>query len=276
MLSSRVVTNPYDGHEPYKTAWQHGHDYGRQNRGSEQPDTPDFSGWGYDAATTKYIDQVWQEGALAGREEASQAWTPEQTHAAIERNFQGWMSEGNYELAAQELNGFSLPEIYAHLDALAPEKVALLHHGAVSNTKVGRLSNAGLATGVDIESNGISWWQHHPEVVEELAKHAGLHGVEQMVGTLAGEEAGHFTGVLGLAVELAMVPGSGIQYHAVYCACEPDNPFQPVSWEGSDRTREAIWHAKRENAQRDADEYAAVTGRHAVVTEGASKDADPD
>lgn len=65
------MTNPYSGNEPYGTAWQQGHEYGAQNPGSDQPQAPDFSSWGYDDATTGYIGQVWQEGVLAGRDEAA-------------------------------------------------------------------------------------------------------------------------------------------------------------------------------------------------------------
>ncbi len=61
------MTNPYHGTQPYESAWQHGHEYGIEHPGSEQPETPDFAGWGFDATTTGYIGQVWQEGALAGR-----------------------------------------------------------------------------------------------------------------------------------------------------------------------------------------------------------------
>ena len=60
------MTNPYDGNEPYQTAWQQGYDYATQNPSETSPQTPDFSGWGYDSDITSYLGQVWQEGALAG------------------------------------------------------------------------------------------------------------------------------------------------------------------------------------------------------------------
>jgi hypothetical protein len=64
------VTNPYAGNEPYSTAWQQGHDYAANQSLAGTPQTPDFSGWGYDDATTAYVGQVWQEGALAGQQGA--------------------------------------------------------------------------------------------------------------------------------------------------------------------------------------------------------------
>ncbi len=65
------MTNPYDGNEPYQTAWQQGDDYGKSNPNDAQPQTPDFSSWGYAADITTYLGQVWQEGALAGRSEGA-------------------------------------------------------------------------------------------------------------------------------------------------------------------------------------------------------------
>ena len=62
------MTNAYEGQEPYATAWQQGYDHGQANPSDGQPQAPDFSSWGYDAETTGYVAQVWQEGALAGRE----------------------------------------------------------------------------------------------------------------------------------------------------------------------------------------------------------------
>lgn len=64
------MDNPYTD-EPYQTAWQQGHDYGGQNPSDESPQTPDFSSWGYDGDTTDSIGTVWQEGALAGRNDSS-------------------------------------------------------------------------------------------------------------------------------------------------------------------------------------------------------------
>jgi len=65
------MTNAYAGQEPYATAWQQGYDYGQANPSDSQPQAPDYSSWGYDAETTGYVTQVWQEGALAGREAGS-------------------------------------------------------------------------------------------------------------------------------------------------------------------------------------------------------------
>lgn len=64
-----ILDNPYSD-DPYKTAWQQGHDYGQQSPNDTSPQTPDFSSWGYDADTSNNIGQVWQEGALAGRTDA--------------------------------------------------------------------------------------------------------------------------------------------------------------------------------------------------------------
>jgi hypothetical protein len=62
------MANPYT-EEPYKTAWDHGHDHGVANPSDTEPTPPDYSSWGYDETTTGYIATVWREGALAGREE---------------------------------------------------------------------------------------------------------------------------------------------------------------------------------------------------------------
>ena len=64
------MDNPYQGQEPYETAWQQGHDYGAANPGDTSPSPPDFASWGYDEETTTYVAQVWTEGAQAGRDEA--------------------------------------------------------------------------------------------------------------------------------------------------------------------------------------------------------------
>lgn len=66
-----MANNPYDGQEPYGTAWQQGYEHGVANPSDTSPQAPDYSSWGYDEETTGYIGQVWQEGALAGREEGS-------------------------------------------------------------------------------------------------------------------------------------------------------------------------------------------------------------
>jgi hypothetical protein len=64
------MSNPYSD-EPYLTAWQYGSDYGSQNPGDTDPQSPDFSSWGYDDDITGYVVQVWREGALAGRDGSS-------------------------------------------------------------------------------------------------------------------------------------------------------------------------------------------------------------
>ena len=61
--------NPYQGQVPYEAAWAQGYEYGQANPGDTGPVSPDFSSWGYDEETTSNIARVWQEGALAGREE---------------------------------------------------------------------------------------------------------------------------------------------------------------------------------------------------------------
>jgi hypothetical protein len=63
-----TVDNPYSGQEPYATAWDHGYQYGSQNPNDTDPTPPDFSSWGLDDETKGYVEQVWKEGALAGRE----------------------------------------------------------------------------------------------------------------------------------------------------------------------------------------------------------------
>lgn len=64
------MSNPYAGQEYYEPAWDQGYEYGTANPDDSQPSSPDFSSWGLDEETTGYVAQVWQEGALAGREAA--------------------------------------------------------------------------------------------------------------------------------------------------------------------------------------------------------------
>ncbi len=64
------MANPYAGQEYYEEAWAQGYEYGQNNPGDEEPTPPDFSSWGLDEETAGYVAQVWQEGALAGRESA--------------------------------------------------------------------------------------------------------------------------------------------------------------------------------------------------------------
>lgn len=65
------MENPYTGQEPYGQAWDLGYQYGRANTGESDPSPPDFSGWDLDADTRVSTEQVWREGALAGREDAA-------------------------------------------------------------------------------------------------------------------------------------------------------------------------------------------------------------
>lgn len=66
------MTNPYSGQEPYESAWNYGYQYGTDYPSDTDPTPADFSGWGLDDETRGYVEQVWREGALAGRE-ASQS-----------------------------------------------------------------------------------------------------------------------------------------------------------------------------------------------------------
>jgi hypothetical protein len=59
------MDNPYQGQDPYQTAWSSGHDYGLQNPGNGNPQAPDFSSWGLDDQTQSYVEQVWREGVVA-------------------------------------------------------------------------------------------------------------------------------------------------------------------------------------------------------------------
>lgn len=127
------MTNPYVGNEPYQTAWQQGYDQTSQQSSQGQPQTPDFSGWGYDEATTGYIGQVWQEGALAGQEvgnAASSAPSSGGSSAPAPNDGGappgGTSADGTIELPtdiAQELAQFDqyYPEIYAASQASDPE-----------------------------------------------------------------------------------------------------------------------------------------------------------
>jgi hypothetical protein len=63
------MENPYSGQSPYDAAWDYGYQYGRENSNDSDPTPPDFSSWGLDDETRGYVEQIWREGALAGREE---------------------------------------------------------------------------------------------------------------------------------------------------------------------------------------------------------------
>jgi len=63
------MDNPYSGQEPYESSWNYGYQYGKDNPNDPDPTPPDFSDWGLDDETRGYVEQVWREGALAGREE---------------------------------------------------------------------------------------------------------------------------------------------------------------------------------------------------------------
>jgi hypothetical protein len=76
----------------------------------------------------------------------------EERAADLDRNYQGWLAEGNYSEAAEALNGFNLDDINARLGSLSPQQIAEMHLAAVSNPRLGRLSQVALATGVDAES----------------------------------------------------------------------------------------------------------------------------
>lgn len=66
-----MTNNPYSDQEPYGQAWDFGYQYGRQNTEDTDPVAPDFADWGLDGDTLVSAQQVWQEGALAGRDDAA-------------------------------------------------------------------------------------------------------------------------------------------------------------------------------------------------------------
>jgi hypothetical protein len=75
--------------------------------------------------------------------------TAEERSADLDRNFNGWLGEGNYALAAEALNGFDLEDINARLGTLSLEVIAALHQGALDNPRLGGMSQVALATKVD-------------------------------------------------------------------------------------------------------------------------------
>lgn len=225
-------------------------------------------------------DLITPEPATSAGRDAAAHSTQEQRRADIIRNFTGWLGEGNYEEAAEQLNGLSMPDIRAQLDKLTPEQIALLHKGAV--TRVGPMANAALATGVDAASDGVSWWQAHESLIWDLAKSKGLVILGEQVGkNFPQAVGGKLGGIVGWAIDFATSPGGDtVLPHAIFQAVDPDTRGAAiaVSWNGSDGAwHVAGWHRIRENAEQEAKEYTTVTGLHAVITESYSSDAsDPD
>lgn len=63
------MDNPYQGHEYYDTAWQDGFNHGQQYPGDTDPAAPtSFPPLELDEEYLGYLQRVWLEGALAGRE----------------------------------------------------------------------------------------------------------------------------------------------------------------------------------------------------------------
>ena len=66
-----ATANPYTGQqgsEWYALAWDQGYTYGQQNPGQDQPSPPsDFPPLDVGADYLGYMQQVWGEGAVAGR-----------------------------------------------------------------------------------------------------------------------------------------------------------------------------------------------------------------
>jgi hypothetical protein len=64
-----VMANPYQGQDGYDRAWQDGYDYGQAHPSESDPAPPAvFAPLDLDGEILGYMQQVWREGALAGRE----------------------------------------------------------------------------------------------------------------------------------------------------------------------------------------------------------------
>ncbi|MFL6117713.1 MAG: hypothetical protein ACJ786_41140 [Catenulispora sp.] len=70
------MANPYQGQALYDQAWQSGYDQGSQSPQDSDTAPPVFPPWDLDDEHIGYAQQVWREGALAGRDAAATASTP--------------------------------------------------------------------------------------------------------------------------------------------------------------------------------------------------------
>jgi hypothetical protein len=95
----------------------------------------------------------------------------------------------------------------------------------------------------------------------DIAKSKGLVAAGEAIAGKAG-------GIIGYAIDLATSPGGDTSLsHTIYQAIiMPDDVPVPG----------AQWHRKRENAEKDAKEYTARTGRETSIEEQFSKDDDPE
>lgn len=216
----------------------------------------------------------WPTSYPGDTDDVAPGQSPQGQAADLDRNFQGWLAEGNYTEAAEALNGFNIDDIDARLAQLTPEQIAELHQGAVSNPHLGRMSQVALATGVDSESDGLSWWQKNESTVWDIAIGKGLVVLGEQVGAKKFPEAigGKLGGIIGWAIDFAISSGGDTSLpHAVFqAAVSPEGIPIPVVIDG----QVVPWHRKRENAERDAQEYADRTGEQTMIDEEYSKDPD--
>lgn len=104
----------------------------------------------------------------------AQAQSADQHAADLDRDYKGWLGEGSYSEAAVALNGFNLDDIGARLSSLTPEQIAQLHQAAVNDSRLGSQSQVALVTGVDQQSDGVSWWQKNEDTIWDIAVGKGL------------------------------------------------------------------------------------------------------
>jgi hypothetical protein len=69
-----------------------------------------------------------------------------QRAAYLDQQYRGWLAEQNWELAAENLNGFNTQDIQQRLNELSTEQIANLHQGALDNPRVGPGSNVAKMT----------------------------------------------------------------------------------------------------------------------------------
>ena len=126
-----VVQRDYDS-EDFKAGYRAG-----KNRVEASPGT-----------RTGEASVDYNEGYEKGKFEADKAdaqAAQEQRVKDLDRNFEGWLLEGNYPQAAEALNAFSPDDIRVRLKR-HPESVASLHSGALANPRLGPGSNAATLT----------------------------------------------------------------------------------------------------------------------------------
>ena len=224
----------------------------------------------------------YEEGYAKGKYDFAQtpAGKDKDRAADLDRDYQGWVAEHNWPLAAESLNGFNQHDIQQRLAELTPDEVAAIHQGALDNPRVGPKSQVAQMTGCDdgsdapSQSAGGGW----KETALDLAKSKGLVLAGEQIGVQFGEKV--LGGVIGAAIDFATSPGGDTSFdYPIYQAMViieggVTAPCQdPSLYPGGQGAFSGVagWHRKRENAEKDAQEYAAKHGDQTTVEQDDTK-----